>query len=138
MRLHRLPISSRAAPNNCCDAARSPAAKKIASPTFAPTAATIPACSASEIFLETGPPSVPSALTKMYAMPFAPRALAQSCQASSSRLGESAPPGMMTAPTYGAWKTLNGVSLKKSVTSMSSYPKRKSGLSDPYLSIATA
>ena len=83
------------------------------------------------MFFDTGPPRVPSALTIMYAMPFAPRALAQSCHASSSRRGESAPPGMTTAPTYGAWNTRKGVALKKSVTSVNSYAKRRSGLSEP-------
>ena len=79
-----------------------PAAKKIASPFLAPTFAAIPALSVSERFLATGPDNVPSAPTKMYASPLAPRALAQSCQASNSRRGESAPPGITTAPTYSA------------------------------------
>jgi hypothetical protein len=42
---------------------RSPAAKKIASPDFAPAAAAIPAASDSERFFATGPPKVPSSLT---------------------------------------------------------------------------
>jgi len=120
IRLQRRPISKRAAPRSCCDAARSPAAKKIASPGLAPTSAAIPAFSSSEMFFATGPPSDPSLLTRIYAMPFAPLAFAQSCQASSSRRGESAPPGITTAPTYGAWKTRNGVCAKYSVTSTSS------------------
>ena len=41
-----------------------------------------------------------------------PRCLAHSCQASSCLRGCEAPPGMTTAPTYGAWKTRNGVSAK--------------------------
>ena len=45
---------------------------------------------------------------------------------------------MTTAPTYGAWNTRNGVSAKKSVTSVISRPNRRSGLSDPYRAIASA
>ena len=47
------------------DAVRSPAAKKIASPELAPAAFTTPAVSFSERFFETGPPKVPSSLTRM-------------------------------------------------------------------------
>ena len=99
IKLQRLPISRRTAPRSERDDERSPAAKKIASPGFAPAAATIPAVSFSEIFFETGPPRVPSSFTRMYARPFAPRAFAQSCQASSSRRGDDAPPGITTLPT---------------------------------------
>ncbi len=45
---------------------------------------------------------------------------------------------MTTAPTYGAWNTRNGVSLKYSATSTSSIPKRRSGLSEPNRRIASA
>ena len=45
---------------------------------------------------------------------------------------------MTTAPTYGAWNTRNGVSAKYSVSSTSSMPKRRSGLSEPYRAIASA
>ena len=79
-----------------------PAAKKIASPFFAPTVLAIAALSFSERFFATGPARVPSACTSMYANPFAPLAFAQSCQASRSLLAELAPPGMTTAPTYSA------------------------------------
>ena len=46
--------------------------------------------------------------TSTYARPLAPRCLAQSCHASSCLRGCDAPPGMTTAPTYGAWNTRNG------------------------------
>ena len=72
----------------------------------------MPSCSACVKFLATGPPRVPSAATKIYASPLAPRALAQSCHASNSRRGESAPPGINAAPTYGAWNTRKVVSAK--------------------------
>ena len=45
---------------------------------------------------------------------------------------------MTTAPTYSLWNTLNGVSLKYSARLTSSHPKRRSGLSDPQRSIASA
>ena len=56
----RLAISLRAAPSSSCEERRAPAAKKTQSPGCAPTAATSPSRSASEMFLATGPPSVPS------------------------------------------------------------------------------
>ena len=59
----------------------------------------------------------------------APRCLAHSCQASRTLRGCDAPPGMTTAPTYGAWNTRNAVSAKNSVHSTSSSPNRRSGLS---------
>ena len=52
--------------------------------------------------------------------------------------GWSAPPGITTAPTYGAWKTRNGVSAKYAVQSTSSCPIRRSGLSEPNRAIASA
>ncbi|COW96796.1 Uncharacterised protein [Mycobacterium tuberculosis] len=64
--------------------------------------------------------------------------MAQSCQPSSVRRGCDAPPGITTAPTYGAWKTRNVVSEKKSVHSTSSSPNRRSGLSVPNRRIASA
>ena len=48
------------------------------------------------------------------------------------------PPGITTAPTYGAWNTRNGVPEKYSVSSTSSTSKRRSGLSDPNRRIASA
>lgn len=45
---------------------------------------------------------------------------------------------MTTAPTYGAWNTRNDVPEKYSVMSVSSVPNRRSGLSEPYLAIASA
>ena len=47
------------------EAVRSPAAKKIASPGFAPTSPATPAFSCSEMFLATGPPGVPSSAIVM-------------------------------------------------------------------------
>ncbi len=61
------------------------------------------------MFFPTGPEIEPSSAMSAYASPRAPRDLAQSCQASSSRRVCAAPPGMTTAPTYGAWKTRNSV-----------------------------
>ena len=65
MRLQRLPISRRTAPRRLSEAVRSPAAKKIASPGFAPTCAAMFAASLSLKFLATGPPSVPSVATRI-------------------------------------------------------------------------
>ena len=45
---------------------------------------------------------------------------------------------MTTAPTYSAWNTRNVVSEKNSVQSVSSLPKRRSGLSEPYFAMASA
>ena len=45
---------------------------------------------------------------------------------------------MTTAPTYGAWNTRNSVPAKYSVRPVSSQPKRRSGLSEPNLAIASA
>ena len=44
---------------------------------------------------------------------------------------------MTTDPTYSFWKTRKVVSLKYSVRSVSSRPKRRSGLSEPYFSMAS-
>ena len=65
----RLAISLRAAPSSSCDERRGPAAKNTQSPGFAPTAATSPSRSASEMFLATGPPSSPSSAIVTYARP---------------------------------------------------------------------
>ncbi len=59
----RLAISLRAAPSSSWEVRRGPAAKKMQSPGCAPTASTRPARSVSEMFLVTGPPSVPSSAT---------------------------------------------------------------------------
>ena len=59
------------------------------------------------------------------------------CQRANSRRGGEPPPGITTAPTYGAWKTRNGVAEKYDVSSTSSAPKRTSGLSEPNRSIAS-
>ena len=45
---------------------------------------------------------------------------------------------MTTAPTYGFWNTRNPVPSKYCVSSVSSIPKRRSGLSEPYRLIASA
>ncbi len=45
---------------------------------------------------------------------------------------------MTTAPTYGAWNTRKVVSAKYSVSSTSSMPNRRSGLSEPNRRIASA
>ena len=79
-----------------------------------------PARSASDRFFAVGPPSSPSSPTRTYASPRAPRDFAQSCQPSSSLRDCDAPPGITTAPTYGAWNTRNGVSAKYAVHSTSS------------------
>ncbi len=63
MRAQRRPISRRAAPSRSREADLAPAAKKIASPGFAPTFSASPDSSASDRFLATGPPSVPSSCT---------------------------------------------------------------------------
>src|SRR6266566_4558897 len=59
----RWPISSRAAPSSARAPSGSPAAKKTQSPGSAPAALARPSRSASDRFLATGPPSVPSSLT---------------------------------------------------------------------------
>ncbi len=41
------------------------------------------------------------------------------------------PPGITTAPTYGAWKTRNGVSSKYVGAVDELWPIRRSGLSEP-------
>ena len=127
----RRPISSRAAPSSAREEFGAPAAKKTQSPGAAPTCSARPAFSVSDRFLATGPLSSPSSPTSTYASPRAPRCLAQSCQASSVLRGWAAPPGITTAPTYGAWKTRNSVAEKYAVQSVSSEPKRRSGLSEP-------
>ena len=81
---------------------------------------------------------MPSSPTVTYASPRAPRERAHSCQASNCLRGCDAPPGITTAPTYGAWKTRKSVPAKYPVSSTSSMPNRRSGLSEPYRAIASA
>src|SRR5581483_1047809 len=128
---HRRPISRRAAPSSSRDACAGPAAKNTQSPAAAPTAAASPERSASDRFFATGPPISPEASNVAYASPRAPRDRAHSCHRSNSRRDCPAPPGMTTAPTYGAWNTRNPVPEKYPVRSVSSVPNRRSGLSDP-------
>ena len=59
----RLAISMRTAPSSARDDLAGPAEKKTQSPGDAPTWAANPSRSASERFLATGPPSVPSSST---------------------------------------------------------------------------
>ena len=59
----RSAISARAAPSSAREDFASPAAKKMQSPREAPVASSRPDFSASEMFLETGPVSVPSSWT---------------------------------------------------------------------------
>lgn len=127
----------RAAPSRARASLGFPAAKKMQSPGSAPVAAARPARSSSEMFFATGPPSVPSSARVTYARPRAPRCFAHSCHASKVRRGCDPPPGITTAPTYGAWNTRNGVEAKYAVRSVSSSPKRRSGLSVPYRSMAS-
>ena len=85
-------------------------------------------------------PSCPSAI---YARPFAPHPFAYSTSLSIFFLGiapmpfalmaRTVPPGIFAAEE----KTENPQSLTRSVTSLSSMPKRRSGLSEPNLSIAS-
>ena len=119
---------------------RRQAAKNTASPGPAPAAAGSPDRSSADRCRATGPESetCPPASMSTYARPRAPRALAHSCQLSSSRRDWAAPPGMTTAPTWGAWKTRNEDCAKYPVRSASSQPKRRSGLSEPNLAIASA
>ena len=109
----RRPISSRAAPSSARDGVGVAGGEEDAVARLRRRRARPgPSRSASERFLATGPPSSPSSPTSTYARPAAPRCLAHSCQASSVLARLDAPPGMTTAPTYGAWNTRNGVSAK--------------------------
>src|SRR5580692_8808336 len=138
IRPHRFPISSRAAPSSSRDAGAGPAAKNTQSPGTAPVASASPDRSASDRFFATGPETSPAGPISAYARPRAPRDRAHSCHPSSSRRDCAAPPGMTTAPTYGAWNTRNSVPATYSVRSASSQPNRRSGLSEPYRAIASA
>jgi len=114
----------------------------IMSPALAPIASEIAAISSSEKNFAIGPPS-PSSVTGKYARPLALCSCTNSMSLSIWARGRSAQPGAhrpLTTPPFAATpaKTLKPQPSAMLVMSTSGRSKRRSGLSEPYLFMASA
>src|ERR671915_1707792 len=133
--------SGRSAPSTRATRAALPAPNRITSPSRASSACVVRATSSSPRNFAIGERHVPSASTTAQASPLAPSDFAFSSSLSMRLRGKSprarrarTTPPPSTAPP----KTLNCDPRKTSVRSTISTPSRRSGRSDPYLSITSS
>ncbi len=133
----RLAASTRTAPMIFATSSTSPAPKKTAWPGFRPRRSTSVLTSSSVRNLAMGPVKAMSSPTRIQARPFAPCSTANSPRESKNLRGCPATSGTGRARTCLPANALNSESANTSVMSTSSSLARRSGLSEPYFSIAS-
>ncbi len=132
----------RIAPLTCRTISSRSAEKRMKSPGFAPTASNNSCIRSSVKYLSRMEYISPSSRQAIQAMPLAPSEMAKSVRSSITDRGKSALPGTQmartTPPLFKAWRNMEKSDFSAmSLMSIMGKSKRKSGLSEPYLSIAS-
>ncbi len=133
----RRAASTRTAPMIFETSSNSPAPKNTACPAASDRRLVSSATFSSVRNFAIGPVSEPSSVTRTHARPFAPSEIAYSPSWSKNLRGRSWTAGTGSARTCLPANALNSEPSKTSVMSTSSSWARRSGLSEPYFSIAS-